>query len=181
MDLTLITIVVGFGLTELLLRFEKLFAARRGIRWDALPLAWALLILIGVVNYWWGIREVLAHASAWPTGIFMVVMAAPIFLYLACAAALPRIEHGAPLDMKAAYAEQRAPFLSFFLLYQCSNWLLDLIGVVGAPPLVVVVHRTGVCVALVVALIARSRRWDWLAVGAAAAAYVLRLVTQTVH
>jgi hypothetical protein len=180
MDLTLITIVTGFGLTELLLRFEKLFTARHRIGWDALPLAWALVILIAVVNYWWGIREFLAHASPWPTGVFMAVMVAPIFLYLACAAALPRIEHGEPLDMKLAYAEQRAAFLSFFLLYQCGNWLLDVIGI-GALSPVVVVHRASVCVALVVALVARSRRWDWVAVAIVTAAYVLRLVTQTVH
>jgi hypothetical protein len=180
MDLTLITIVVGFGLTELLLRFEKLFTARRRVDWDALPLAWALIALVAVVNYWWGIRDFLAHAAPWPTGIFMAVMVSPVFLYLTCAAALPRIAAGETLDMKAAYAEERAAFLCFFLAYQCGNWLLDIIGL-GAAPMITIIHRAAVCVALGVALIARSRRWDWIAAAVVAAAYILRLVTQTVH
>jgi hypothetical protein len=179
MDLTLITIVVGFGLTELLLRFERLFSARRRVSWDALPLIWAVLILIAVVNYWWGIRAFLAHANGWPTGLFMSVMIAPIFLYLACAAALPRIEAAAAMNMKAVYAEERTAFLFFFLAYECGLWLLPVIGL-GAPNLIVVIHRTAVTVALSGALALRSRRWDWIAAAIVAAAYVLRLITQIV-
>ena len=88
MDLTLISIVVGLGLTELLLTFYHLVRARRRVTWDALPLAWALLILIAVVNYWWGIRAIMAQASGWITGTFMLAMISPIFIFLACAAAL---------------------------------------------------------------------------------------------
>jgi hypothetical protein len=40
MDLTLISIVLGLGLTELLLTFYGLVRARRRVAWDALPLAW---------------------------------------------------------------------------------------------------------------------------------------------
>ena len=65
MDLTLVSIVVGLGLTELLLTFYQLFRARRRVEWDVLPLAWAALLLIVVVNYWWGIRAIMAHASGW--------------------------------------------------------------------------------------------------------------------
>ena len=68
MDLTLVSIVVGLGLTELLLTFYQLFRARRRVEWDALPLAWAALLLIVVVNYWWGIRAIMAQASGWTTG-----------------------------------------------------------------------------------------------------------------
>lgn len=178
MDLTLISIVAGLGLTELLLTFYQLVRARRRIAWDPLPLAWALLILIAVVNFWWGIRAIMAQASGWTTGAFMLVMISPIFIFLACAAALPRIEPGARLDMKAAYAEERAAFLLFFLAYQGGNWIIDLAGLTQGLPSVVLIHRTAVCLALIVALIARSRRWDWVALGVVAAAYALRLVTQ---
>lgn len=111
MDLTLISIVLGLGLTELLLTFYRLVQARRRVTWDALPLAWALLILIAVVNFWWGIRGVLAGASGWTTGDFMLTMISPIFIFLACAAVLPKAELDRPMDMKAAYAEERTAFL----------------------------------------------------------------------
>jgi hypothetical protein len=74
MDLTLISIVLGLGLSELLLTFYRLVQARRRVTWDALPLAWALLILIAVVNYWWGIRAAMAGASGWTSGEFMLAM-----------------------------------------------------------------------------------------------------------
>ena len=181
MDLTLISIVVGLGLTELLLTFYRLVQARRRVRWDALPLAWALLILIAVVNYWWGIRGVLASASGWTTGDFMLTMISPIFIFLAGAAALPKVEPDGRTDMKAAYAEERAAFLLFFLAYQGGNWTIDLSGLtpMSSPP-VVYIHRTLVCLALIVALLTRSRRWDWAALAVIAGAYAMRLVTQLV-
>jgi hypothetical protein len=179
MDLTLVSIVAGLGLTELLLAFYKLVHDRRSVVWDALPLAWALLILIAVVNYWWGIRAIMANASGWTTGDFLLSMLAPIFLFLACAAALPRTAAVGSKDMKTIYVEQRGAFLIFFLCYQGGNWLIDVSGLAGGlPQPVVLIHRTAVCVALVIALLARSRRWDWFAVAIVAAAYALRLFTQ---
>ena len=115
MDLTLISIVAGLGLTELLLTFYRLLRDRRRVTWDALPLAWAVLILVAVVNFWWGIRPIMARASGWTSGDFMLSMIAPIFLFLACAAALPNVTARERADMKALYAEQRTVFLIFFL------------------------------------------------------------------
>lgn len=174
MDLTLISIVLGLGLTELLLTFYGLVRARRRVAWDALPLAWALLILVAVVNYWWGIRAVLGGAGGWTTGNFMLAMISPVFIFLAC-------EADQPVNMKAAYAEERVAFLLFFLAYQGGNWLIDLSGLMPPLPTVIFIHRTMVCVVLIVALIGRSRRWDWAAVALVAAAYGLRLVTQLVQ
>lgn len=182
MDLTLISIVAGLGLTELLLTFYRLVRDRRRVVWDALPLAWAFLILIAVVNFWWGIRPIMAGANGWTTADFMLSMVAPIFLFLACAAALPSIPSGEGADMKALYADHRTAFLIFFLGYQAVNWVLDASGLTGGwPPMIVLVHRTAVCVGLAVALIGRSRRWDWLGVMIIAVAYGLRLFTQLAH
>jgi hypothetical protein len=180
MDLTLISIVVGLGLTELLLTFYRLVQARLRVAWDPLPLAWALVILIAVVNFWWGIRAAVAGASGWTAGEFMLVMISPVFIFLACAAALPRVEGPGPVDMKAAYSEERAAFLLFFLAYGLGNWVLNLSGLTPGSPPVIFVYRTIVSLALVAALIARSRRWDWAALAVVAAAYAARLVTQLV-
>lgn len=180
MDLTLISIVVGLGLTELLLTFYRLIQARRRVAWDALPLAWALLILVAVVNYWWGIRAVMAGASGWTTGEFMLVMISPVFIFLACAATLPKVEAEGRIDMKAAYAEERTVFLLFFLAYGLGNWAISLSGLTPGPVPAVFISRTIVSLALVAALIARSRRWDWAALAVTAGAYALRLVTQLV-
>jgi len=180
MDLTLISIVVGLGLTELLLTFYQLVRARRRVTWDALPLAWAALMMTAVVNFWWGIRANTAQASGWTSATFMVAMISPIFLFLACTAALPRIEPGERLDMKAAYTEERTAFLLFFFAYQCGNWVFDLAVRGELPPTIVAVTRTVGGLALVIALLGRSRRWDWAALTVLAGAYAFRLLTQLV-
>jgi hypothetical protein len=181
MDLTLISIVVGLGVSELLLTFYRLVQARRRVTWDALPLAWALVILVAVVNYWWGIRAAMAGASGWTAGQFMLVMVSPVFIFLACAAALPKVEAEGRIDMKAAYAEERTVFLLFFLCYGLGNWLVDLSGLTPGSAPVIFIYRTVVSLALVAALVARSRRWDWAVLSLVAAAYALRLVTQLVR
>lgn len=181
MDLTLVSIVVGLGLTELLLTFYQLFRARRRVEWDPLPLAWAALLLIVVVNYWWGIRAIMAQASGWTTGEFMLTMISPVFIFLACAAALPRIGPDERFDMRAAYADERTAFLLFLLGYQGGNWIVDLSGLAGSRPQIVFVLRAIATAALVVALLARSRRWDWAAFAVIAAAFAVRLVTQFVQ
>lgn len=178
MDLTLISIVIGLGLSELLLTFYRLVQARRRVTWDALPMAWALLILIAVVNYWWGIRATVAHASGWTAGEFMLAMISPVFMFLACAAVLPKVDAGKQLDMKAVYAEERTPFLLFFLAYGMGNWIIDFSGLIPSSSRVVVIYRSVVTVALIIALIARSRRWDWAAFVIVAGAFALRLITQ---
>lgn len=180
MDLTLISIIVGLGLTELLLTFYQLFRARRRVEWDALPLAWAVLLMVAVVNYWWGIRAVMGAASGWTSADFMLVMISPVFLFLACAAALPRIEPGTRLDMKVAYAEERMAFLLFLFGYQGGNWILDVAGLSASAPIVFATRGTA-SAAVVVALLARSRKWDWAALAVIAAAFAVRLVTQLVR
>lgn len=178
MDLTLISIVVGLGLTELLLNFYRLVEARRRVQWDPLPLAWAALLLVAVVNYWWGIRAIMATANGWTTGQFMLLMVSPIFIFLSCAAALPKVEAEGRIDMKAAYLAERTIFLLFFLGYGLGNWLITLCGLTPGVAPAVYISRAIVTLAIVIALVARSRRWDWLALAATAAALSARLVTQ---
>ncbi|HZW50559.1 MAG TPA: hypothetical protein VFF05_01740, partial [Rudaea sp.] len=54
-SVALISVVIGLGLTSLLGNFNRLMRRRGEIRWDALPLAWALIALMLVNNYWWGV------------------------------------------------------------------------------------------------------------------------------
>jgi hypothetical protein len=82
--------------------------------------------------------------------------------------------------MKAAYADERTAFLLFFLAYGLGNWTLSLSGLIPSPVPAVLISRAMVSIALVAALVARSRRWDWAALAVIAGANALRLVTQLV-
>ncbi|GAB3783526.1 hypothetical protein [Dyella agri] len=119
-SLALISVVIGLGLTSLLGCFNRLMRRRRELRWNALPLTWAFIALLMVLNYWWGIYLGQVAAMAVPNvGTFMLALAFPILLYLICAAALPdvhalRVHHG---DLLAVYFAESRYFFTLIVLY----------------------------------------------------------------
>jgi len=51
--ITLISIIIGLALTEMLNNLHGLIRDRTHVRWDPLPLVWAATSLFLVLNYWW--------------------------------------------------------------------------------------------------------------------------------
>ncbi|MFI4958562.1 MAG: hypothetical protein ACHP7C_05320 [Lysobacterales bacterium] len=125
-SLALISVVIGLGLTSLLGCFNRLMRRRRELRWNALPLAWAFIALLLVLNYWWGMYLGLVTATAASNvGTFLLGLIFPIFLYLICAAALPDVHalrvHGC--DLLAVYfAESRYFFILIILYIFATGW-----------------------------------------------------------
>ncbi len=118
--IALISVVVGLGLAELLGRLNALIQARHRVRWHPLPLAWALIALVLVNNYWWGLY--LGNVSAvraTDAASFLPGLLMPILLYLLCAAALPRPADAdqPPTDLREAYFGQRIYFFGLLLAY----------------------------------------------------------------
>jgi hypothetical protein len=48
---TLISIIIGIGLTEMLGNLHRLIRNRRRVTWDWLPVAWSAALLLLVINY----------------------------------------------------------------------------------------------------------------------------------
>jgi hypothetical protein len=46
--------VLALALTQLLSNLNDLMAARKHVRWYALPLIWSATCFAMVTNYWWG-------------------------------------------------------------------------------------------------------------------------------
>lgn len=117
-SVALISVVIGLGLTSLLGNFNRLMRRRGEIRWDALPLAWALIALMLVNNYWWGVYlGMVASTAVANVGDFALSLLYPILLYLICAAALPDarlLRDGRDL-LKAYFAESRYFFILIVL------------------------------------------------------------------
>lgn len=117
-SVALISVIVGLGLTSLLGSFNRLMRRRREIRWNALPLVWALIALLLINNYWWGIYLGATAAMA-PSNadIFLLGLVFPILLYLICAAALPDARALRGGDLLATYFAERRYFFALFVLY----------------------------------------------------------------
>ena len=126
-SITLISIIVGLGLTELLLNLHRLILARDRVRWDPLPVLWMAIVLLMLLNYWWAVvlrrdGSELAHTAA-EYGLLLVH---PLLLFLLCATVLPRLVSEDGIDMRRAYESDRRAFAWLFVLYMLANWILVL-------------------------------------------------------
>ena len=52
---TLVSIIIGLGIADLLVNLHRLIHAGKRVDWDALPLVWATVALLWLFNYWWAV------------------------------------------------------------------------------------------------------------------------------
>ena len=126
-SIALVSVIVGLGLTDLLGNLNRLIRARRTIRWDALPLAWAAVAFVLVNNFWWalflGVTGIEKPSSA---GTFLLSLSMPVLLYLICAAALPYGRTARGLDLREAYLAESRYFFILVVIYVLMTQVLVL-------------------------------------------------------
>jgi len=180
---TLVSIILGLGLADLLVNFHRLLAERDRVRWDGLPLIWTLSVLLLLLNYWWALalnRD--GAANAHTAGEFGLAATVPILLFLVCASVLPRrLPAEDLLDMRAGWERQRTLFAALFLLYMASNWLIAIMVYGGIGLDVQTVLRAIVSALVATLLFVRSRPWNWIVALVVLASAVARLAVQQVR
>lgn len=117
---TLVSIIIGLGVADLLVNFHRLLHDRKRVRWDPLPLLWALTTLLLLFNFWWAVAMNLDGShDATVVGEFVLLAISPILLFLMCASVLPRaLPTDGKLDMRAEWVETRRVFLFLFFIRQ---------------------------------------------------------------
>lgn len=180
-SVTLISIIVGLGLTEMFGNLHRLIRNRNRVRWDFLPLAWVVTLFAVVLNYWWALYMRLDGAQQARTAAeFSLILAAPILLFLGTASVLPEFGADDDWDMRRHYQAQRKVFILTFALYQLSTFATAVIvGTLGWTFLTLA--RAAILGLLVSMLLTNSRRWDWAAVMIILAFLLIRLATQVVR
>jgi hypothetical protein len=180
---TLVSIIIGLGLADLLVNFHRLLAERARVRWDALPLIWTVGVLLLLLNYWWALaldRD--AARNAQTAADFGLAAIVPILLFLLCASVLPRrLPSEGTLDMRAAWESQRALFAALFSLYMATNWVVAIVVYGGVGWDLQTILRAVVSVLVLTLLLVRSRRWDWFVALAVLASAITRLAVQQVR
>ncbi len=93
-----LSFIVGFGVTAILAGFVSLLTRPQPVRWDWLPLAWALLVFADLVMFWFGALYV-ERTIALSLGTFWALILLASLLFLAGSLILPSNEHrlGLPL------------------------------------------------------------------------------------
>ena len=178
---TLISIIIGIGLTEMFGNLHRLIRNRAQVRWDWLPVLWSAVLLLLVVNYWWAIYQGIVGIDKLTSAAELgLVLIQPIIMFLLAASVLPNFPTNRRWDMRRYYDDHRRTFLATFVLYQCVTSAVALVvGTWGWNPASLV--RVLILLALVSALVLNGRRWDWMAAIAILGGLVFRLTTQAVR
>ncbi|HET7230236.1 MAG TPA: hypothetical protein VFJ16_09550 [Longimicrobium sp.] len=130
--LPMVSILIGLAVGDLSLSLHRLLRARRHVRWDWLPLAAALLVLLLILEFWWAFYG-MGRAEVWTRYWgFLILGAALINIFLLASAALPDTIPDDGLDLAAYYHENRRYFWVLFALFTVLALVLDLLVEVDA-------------------------------------------------
>src|SRR6185369_5579618 len=99
------SIILALAVTDLATSMHRLLRARKRVRWDWLPLAVALLILISTVQFWWVFFDVWKSSSSFTLGAFLPDFLTLLLLFFIASAALPDEVPADGLDLKVYYSE----------------------------------------------------------------------------
>ena len=116
-SLALVSILIGLAVADLATCLHRLLRARNRVRWDWLPLASALLVMLLILQFWWGFYR-LGTAPIWTHyGAFLILVATLIVIFLLASAALPDDVPESGLDLARYYEENARYFWSLFGLF----------------------------------------------------------------
>lgn len=180
---TLVSIILGIALADVLMHLHELIHARGRVEWDALPLVWTLIGVLWLFNYWWAVGLGLdGAAKVRVAGGYVLLAIPPILLFVMSTSALPRrVPEKGTISLRDEWAKNRSVFLPVLGLNQIAAWCLVSFGRGGVVLDFPALLRT-VTLALVVAmLLVKSRRFEWLAALVILALGIARISTQVVR
>lgn len=93
-------------MAHLLWSFHLLAQKRSRVRFHWLPLVWAALVFVSLVEWWWasfGMRS----QHEWNFFYFLFVLLRPVVGYLSASFVLPTLEPGAACDLRQYYFDNR--------------------------------------------------------------------------
>ena len=84
-----LTFVLGLGLARLLLGGLYVFRNRHRHAIDWIPVAWAAVVFLLQIQFWWGIFQLNALIDVWSQRVFLTFLALTLLLFVAGALILP--------------------------------------------------------------------------------------------
>lgn len=181
-SIVFVSIMVGLGITELLANLHRLIRDRARVTWDTLPLAWAFVAFLLVVNYWWGVYlGVAGITGVTSAGAFLVYLVVPMVLYLVCAAALPAAVPDTGLDLRVAHERERHYFFTLLIVYLVATFFATYQTTATAEWRLITAYRVLLIAAIVSLFRVRARWYHWTVVATVSGALLLRLFSQAVR
>ena len=86
------------------------------MKFYAPPLIWSVMVLILATHFWWASFGLAARQN-WSFGAFSAVLLQTVMLFMGSALILPHDHSSQPIDLRAHFYAERAPFFAFGLLF----------------------------------------------------------------
>lgn len=86
---TVLSMVLGLAVTRLLLGLVTAFRIRRTSRLDWVPMAWALILFLVQLQYWWAVNQLPTIRATFTFVDFLFLVLLTLALFLAAALILP--------------------------------------------------------------------------------------------
>jgi hypothetical protein len=175
----IVSIIVGLGLTDLLANLHRLIRDRKRVCWDALPLAWAFVAFLLVINFWWGVYlGATGITRVTSAGTFLILLALPMVLYLVCASVLPGTVPASGLDLRLVYFEERRYFFALLVLYLLTTAIVTYYATGPQEWTKLLLMRATVIAGIVPLMWTRALWYHWAAAVLVAGSMIFRLFTQ---
>jgi hypothetical protein len=123
----IISVFIGLGLSHLLTGTVELVKARQRVQFYWVHLIWVALTFVGHIFLWWTMWN-LRLVRSWNFFSFLLILLAPVLLYVAAAFLIPKVEADTAIDLRAYFFRNHSAFFSvnavFAALMGMVNWLL---------------------------------------------------------
>ncbi|HKP35694.1 MAG TPA: hypothetical protein VJT71_02460 [Pyrinomonadaceae bacterium] len=123
----IISVVIGLGLSHLLTGAAELVKARRRVSFYWVHLVWIALTFVGHIFLWWTMWN-LRLIRNWNFFSFLLLLMAPVLLFVSAAFLTPKIERDESIDLRNYFYENHSAFFTvnaaFTGLMGAENWLL---------------------------------------------------------
>lgn len=180
---TLVSIILGIALADVLMHLHELIHARSRVEWDPLPLVWTTIGVLWLFNYWWAVGLGLDGApNVHVAGGFVLLAIPPILLFVMSTSALPRkVPDKGVISLRDEWAKNRSVFLPVLGLNQLAAWVVVSYARAGIVFDFPALLRTITLALVVVMLLMKSRRFEWFAALVILSLGVARISTQVVR
>ena len=128
----LLSVMVGLGLSSMLQSFHRLLRLGKRVRWHWIPVSWAVLALLMVVQSWWAYFSIVTDPVWTNLFAFLLPLLVFIVLFMISASVLPdakSLPETGPVDLAAMHFTQRRYFFTLWatlmVLAVLVTWIVD--------------------------------------------------------
>ncbi len=114
---SILAMVLGLGLTRMLVGLVSMFRSRDRARLDWVPAAWAFCIFVTNLQYWWAVNNLPPGVITWTFELFVALVIFTMLLFVSAALLLPPAEMEQGADLRVFFDREGRWSLLFLSAY----------------------------------------------------------------